>query len=410
MKINFKKIQSLIYALVIIFLSFLFFTNDFGLVDIRKTSVIVGVGIDVEDEAVQVTAQVAVPQPAENGENTQFTGVNGSGQTVSEALNEINARIGFYPKLIFCKLIILGESCQGQDIFKVLDYFYRNEYTQLTPIVAMCKGSAGDLLQSKLPFGETAVVSIERLLSEEAKKTGNVSTVNLKCIGLQQYSPSTSCYMPYIESIDNSAEQGGQESEQSGQEGQGGGSSQSNQPNEQSGSSQGGQTEKQLICSKTAIFSGGNFKGVLNEEEALALNLIRNEIRHTTLSCTADGDMFSLGLRECNGRIKLNIDGGKPKLIISFKAAAQIQDVDKASTPKQAAENKRVPDTVIKSAEENLKEKFDGIVQVMKREDCDFLGIKKLLYRLHYKYYDTFKDTLFDEMKVEYNVKIKSSN
>ena len=104
--IKFKKRYYVIfYWAVIIALLGLYFTNDFGLVDLHKTSVIVAVGIDAEDEDVIVTAQVAVPQPSQSGENIQYTQVQGRGLTVADCLNEINSKTGFYPKLLFCKLI-----------------------------------------------------------------------------------------------------------------------------------------------------------------------------------------------------------------------------------------------------------------------------------------------------------------
>ena len=55
-KINFKRIAAVIYAVVIIAMAFLFFTNDFGLVDIRKTAVIIGAGIDLTQDGISVTA------------------------------------------------------------------------------------------------------------------------------------------------------------------------------------------------------------------------------------------------------------------------------------------------------------------------------------------------------------------
>lgn len=91
-KINFKRIAAVIYAVVIIAMAFLFFTNDFGLVDIRKTAVIIGAGIDLTQDGISVTAQVAIPQPSENGESTQYIEVEGEGVTVADALNEINKR------------------------------------------------------------------------------------------------------------------------------------------------------------------------------------------------------------------------------------------------------------------------------------------------------------------------------
>ena len=115
-----KKCAAIICALAIAGLAFLFFTNDFGLVDLRKTSVVIGVGLDKAGDELELTAQLAVPQPAENGEKTQFSVITGRGATVAEALNEINVRTGFYPKLVFCELILLGESCLSGDVFGTL--------------------------------------------------------------------------------------------------------------------------------------------------------------------------------------------------------------------------------------------------------------------------------------------------
>lgn len=423
-KLNFSKLLTWFYALIIVALTALFFTNDFGLVDIRKTSVIVGTGLDVTDKGIKVTAQLAVPQPSENGENTQFTEVDGEGKTVADALKEINAKTGFYPKLIFCKLIVLGESCKDSNIFELLDYFYRNEYTQLSPVIAMCKGEAGKLLGEKLPFGNTATVSIGRILSDEGKKSGNVSTVNLKIIGVGQYSQSNSCYMPYIESKTTGGEQSNEQGSSSGSGGSSSGG-QSGSSSGSGGSSSGGQSgsssgsqgsssgdssgSTEFICNKTAIFKDGKFAGILTEEQAFALNLINNQIRHVFVPCESEGDTYTLGLRNCNGGIKLSVEGGLPKLTVRFSGTAQVQDVNKPTPPEQAAEVKSLSQNLLNGGRTALMGYFDDLLKVLKSADCDALGIKKLLHRYNYKYYEQLKDEVLQTMQIEYDIKLKSS-
>lgn len=397
-KVTIKKVLSLAYICVVIALSFLYFTNDFGLVDIRKTSVIIGVGIDVEQDEIKLTAQLAVPQPAENGENTQFTEVDGKGATVAEALKEINAKTGFYPKLIFCKLIVLGESCKERDIFALLDYFYRNEYTQLTPIIAMCKGEAGKLMGEQLPFGNTATVSIERLLSDEAKKTGNISTVNLKGIALQQYSESKACYMPYIVSMP----QGGQQSEKPVV---------SSNETGSNGKSQGGEdAPKEFLCNQTAIFSNGIFQGVLSDKDAFALNLLRNDIRHAVISCDVDGVHYVLGLRGCYGTVVPSVKDGKAKLKVKFRAKARLQDESTATSPKDQASEESVKAKVITAARQSLQADFSSMIDEVVKSDCDVLGIRKLLNRKDRKGYEKFGYDFLDKMQVEYDIDIVSAS
>ena len=45
-----RRKTPVIYVLAVIFLTILFFSNDFGLVDIQKTAIVLAVGIDRENE------------------------------------------------------------------------------------------------------------------------------------------------------------------------------------------------------------------------------------------------------------------------------------------------------------------------------------------------------------------------
>ncbi|MDE7400784.1 MAG: hypothetical protein K2N17_01890, partial [Clostridia bacterium] len=194
-----KYALSVVYLLIFAALAFLFFTNDFGLLDLRKTSVVIGVALDIEEDDVVLTAQLAVPQPAENGENTKFNVVTGKGVTVAAALNEVNVKTGFYPKMVFCKLIVLGESCFERDLTDLLDYFYRNEYTGLTLSVAACEGKASELIAQQFPCGNSATDVIDKLLSSEAQASGNVAATTVKELGEKLFSKSASAYMPFLE-------------------------------------------------------------------------------------------------------------------------------------------------------------------------------------------------------------------
>ena len=410
-----RRLSALVYAIVILAMSFLFFTNDFGLVDIRKTAVIIGAGIDLNENGVAVTAQIAVPQPSENGENTQFIEIEGEGVTVADALNEINAKTGFLPKLVFCKLIVLGESCKQKNIFEILDYFYRDDYTQLTPLIAMCKGSAAELLSSQMRFGNTSTVSIERLLSDEAKKSGNASTVNLKMLGKAQYSPAAACFMPYIESSSASVgEQGGSEQGQGGlsQSQSGTGDQSGGQSGGQSGTgqSQGGQGkssgEQEFLCNGTAVFADGMFAGVLTAEQTFALNILNGSVRHVFVPCEAEGNEYVLGLRSCRGGLDVDVSG-EGRIVAQFSAAAQIYDVTKPSDPQSAAEGV-VPPEVLKGAEETIKSRIESLFSTLAEADCDALGVRTMLYKFHYADYGRLKDVILSN-GAEARVKLRSA-
>lgn len=392
-KFDFKRALNVVYAAIILVFTVLFFTNDFGIVDIRKTSVVIGAGIDIVENGVRVTTQLAVPQPSENGENTLYTEVDGQGATVADALKEINTKTGFYPKLIFCHLIVLGESCKEGDIFALLDYFYRNEYTTLTPLVAMCDGDAAEFFKMQPSLGSNATEAVGRILDDEGKKSGNVSTVNLKTIGNGQHSAARSCYMPYITYLKYN---GGDEDEGQGapQTGSGGGS--------QSGG------DSEFICNRTALFTDGKFAGILGEEQAFALNLLKNEIRRAVVACSEGDERYSVGLRNCGGGVGLAIEEGQPKVTISFSATAQVQDKDGQGSPDELAERGVLSPQLLEGCKRELGNYFSSLTDALSSADCDALDIRTMLYRHHYGDYEALKEGILRDMQVEYKIDIKS--
>ena len=412
------------WALVLIMLG-LFFTNDFGLVDIHKTSVAVAVGVDAEGEEVITTAQIAVPQPSQSGDNIKYVEVQGRGLTVADCLNEINSKTGFYPKLLFCKLILLGESCQKQELFRMLGCFYRRNYSELTAQVAMCKGSASEMLAMPATISPENSTAVQRALSEELKKSANVSSVNLKEIAASNYSVSKACYMPFIEAnIEGTSASGGNGDNVGGDKPQGGGSSGGQQSGSGQGGSSGGegsgggQSEQQksggeegeFTARKTAVFADGRFAGLLDEQKSFALNILVNDIRLAVVPCDADEIHYTMGLKQAGGGVDLKIKEGIPKLTVSFKAKAQIQGAKKVMQPDSVKFDDNVKPEVLKAVTEEIQNRLKGLIDLCAEENCDVLGIRQLLHKHSYKYYEAFKDDILSRMQVEYKIDIKSVN
>ncbi len=431
-----KKYIPVLYWAIIIALLGLFFTNDFGLVDIHKTSFIVAVAVDAEDDEVQVTAQIAVPQPSSSGDNTKYIGVQGSGYTIADALNEINAKTGTYPKLLFCKLILIGDSCKDKELFQVLGCFYRRDYSELTALVAMCEGKAQDMLSIQATIDQENSTAIQKVISDELEKSGNVSKATLKSIAESNYSVSESCYMPYIQANvqgtskpggegDNAGgdkaqggqqgggQQGGQ-SQQSGQSQQGGGQQgggqQSGQSQQSGRSQQGGGQPMEFTARQTAIFQGGKFAGILNERQAFALNAIENNVSIAVIPCLVGDVNYTIGLRNLKAGVDFDIKDGKPKLTVNCKAYAHIQGAKKVMLPEEIPGDDVVRPEVLEAAKQAVEERFKNLIELSAETGCDLLGIKKLLHKYHYKYYEAFKDDILTRMAVEYKVNIHSNN
>ena len=424
-----KRYIPILYWAIIIALLGLYFTNDFGLVDIHKTSYIVAVGVDMEEDEVQVTAQLAVPQPSTSGDNTKYLQVQGSGYTIADALNEINAKVGAYPKLLFCKLILIGDSCKDAELFEMLGCFYRRNFSELTAMVAMCEGKAQEMLAKPATIAPENSTAIQKVLSDELEKSGNVSKANLKSIAESNFSVSGYSYMPYIqmnkqgtskpggggdnaggEQVEGGSggEQGGSGSGGSG--GEQGGSGSGGSGGEQGNSGSGGDEPVEFTARQTAIFSNGKFAGILDEQQAFALNVIENDINLAVIPCHLDGIHYTMGLKNIEGGVDFKVDKGIPKLSVSIKATAQVQGAKKVMVPENVVYDDVVSPELLKATEDALEERFKKLIATSIETDCDILGVKKQLHKYNFKYYDAFKNDVLRRMEVEYKIEVKSSN
>lgn len=432
-----RRFSVIFFWILFIALAVMFFTNDFGIVDIHKTSIIVAIGIDSTENEVQVTAQLAVPKPSQSGDNVDYTEVQGSGETVADALNEINAKTGFYPQLQFCKLVLLGDNCKGKSIFQLMGCLYRKNYSELTALVAMCDGKASEFLSMPTATSDMTTTVIQRALADELEKSANVSSVNLKDIALANFSRSKSCYMPFIEaSVQGTSEEGGNgdnvggdkpqigeggssggssgsggggSSSGEGGGGEGGGGSSSGEGGS-SGGSGGNQKPVEFTARKTAIFRNGKFAGILNDQQAFALNVLQYEIGHAVLPCDTSEYHYTLGLGQNESGIDVKIVDGIPEVTLKFSAYGQVVGLKKPVEPKETTRDDKLSPEIIEAANKAVEARFDSLIDVCRQTDCDFLGIKEQIFKYHYRYFEDLKDDALQKMQIKYEVDIKSRN
>jgi hypothetical protein len=103
-----KVFRSKIFLLIFLITVLLFLSNDFKLINVEKTAIITAIAIDKSNEDYLATVQVAVPEATDTNTENQKAVISGKGKTVGEALKDIENATGWYPKLAFCNLIILG--------------------------------------------------------------------------------------------------------------------------------------------------------------------------------------------------------------------------------------------------------------------------------------------------------------
>ena len=349
-----------------------FFSNDFGLVDIQKTAIILAAGIDRTADGFSLTAQIAVPKGSDRTTGgTSSVEIEGQGATVSDCISAIYAKTGWVPKLVFCDLVLLGEEAARENAFDALDFFLRNEYAPDSCLLAVCEGTPAETLKATSAIDDASSLALEKLFSDAAKKSGRVMTTTLREFAIGYYGRSASGYMPYVRMSSQSGAQGG-----SGGQNAAGGQG-----------AAGGQSGQEMIFSaeQTAVFSQGRMTDVLTEAETFAFSLLKGNVYGGTLP----SDGITLAVLRNDGSVSL---AEEPTLqaTLSVDLKVRLAGRDAPSSLENVAKDS-VTEEELAAAESALRGAISALWERCAQSECDLFNLRRTLYRRSAAAYGTWK-------------------
>ena len=395
------------YLLLVIALAFLFFSNDFGLIDVQKTAIVMAVGIDREDDAFILTSQIAIPQPSKQDKSEESVQIVSRGKTISDAFEEINAKTGWYPKLVFCNLIILGENATKQNVFDALDYFLRDEYLSDDCLVATCDGLAKDLLNVTALVDPSGATAMQKILSPHAEEVGATLPTTLREFAIGYFSNSRSAYLPILKTQpqqeeigkENSSasptppasenpnqEQNSNQEKNSGQENQGG-QSKNNQEDSK--------TDKPVFSAgETALFVDGKRVERLTREESFAFGAVTSALRLAKYSVPSADNTCTLIIKQNHPKTHLTLEqSDRLSFKISVVLTAGISDYSKAQNLQNISDVGDVPNGVFAAAEKKMSAEITRVFEKCRLCGCDLFGIQERLFKYEKKHADRLADS-----------------
>lgn len=410
-----RRKTPVIYVLAVIFLTILFFSNDFGLVDIQKTAIVLAVGIDRENEEFIVSSRIAVPSSSgEQKAAADSIQVETRGDTVGAAIQEINMKTGWYPKLVFLNLIVLGETATEKNTFESLDYFLRNDYMSDDCKICCCEGKAGEKLNTKTTAESIPSLSVGKILSEHSATTGLAAVTTLREFAAGYFGVSNSGYMPVLKvdelsggasggSSGNSPDgaSGGTSGEkEGGQSGSGqeatdsGGASETSQGG--SGGESGGKT---FSATETALFSNGVYREKLTKDETFAFLCVNGGVRLATFDAEYGGVNYTLMIKKSKPKIKFFVDDfATPRLSVSLEMIAELQDVSSSQTIVEIAAPGKTKQAVLDEAGKKLTRLIKSVFEKSRANNCDLFDAGKRLQKYESAYYNAYRDNILERL------------
>ena len=396
-------------------LLFAFFSNDFGLVDIQKTAVILAAGIDQTEEGYELTAQISVPKGGESAGGTASVELTGRGETVADCLMQMYANSGWVPKFDFCSLVLLGEETARAGAMPALNYFLHNEYMSDDCAVAACEGRAGELLQKKSAIDDTPSLAIAKLFSGATEKSGATVKNTLREFAVSTLGKAESSFMPYIRAFpDGEGENGGGSAEgSSGNAGSGGGSEESSGGGAGGSGDAGSGADKGeapvlFRAEETALFFRGRMTGLLSAEETFAYNLLMGHVSAGILTVEGeDGLPVSLSIKRGTGKAALS-DGGslRAELSVSLKVLVS----DRAEEDFLAGTETNVATRTDEArAEELLRGSISALWETCGESGCDLFLLARELYRRDPGRYEAEKERFPSGIGADISVTVRGA-
>ena len=375
-----KSKRAVVYFLCILAaLIVAFFTNDFNLVNVQKTAIITAIGIDREENDFLITAVIANPaaqgapsgqdgKGAKSGKTGQdgYAILQGKGGTIAEALEDVNSKTGWYPKLIFCRLLILGETICSGNVFEALDYFLRNEYASDDPLLAATDGKASEALNAQP--AEQAIISeaIEKVLSDQPKRVGAVLTNSLRPFAVSYFSAGSSGYMPVLAI----------QKEESGDV---------------------------FNASETALFQSGKRIGTLTKEQTFALACIKNPLRLASYTIANAGEHNTLIIKQNQRKMRFWVENGLPKMEIKLNVYADL--ADSALTKNLDVLSGRDQQLAVYTAASNtLTQQIEELFSSCKSLSYDAFDAIGKLQKYENNHYPQLKDSLIERLEFHLSV------
>ena len=390
------KIFILIFVAIFIF----YFTSDFALLNIEKTAFIVSLGIDKVENEYAVTAQIAVPETAIGQSSNDESVITANGKTLYEAVTKIGEMTGWYPKLSFCNLIILGESMLLENVFNVVDFFIRSYKVEDSAILCACYGPAKEVLLSHSPLDNISGLSLAKIFVRDYNGASRILTTSIKEFSIGYYSRSESAFMPKVNTVETDV------NSKSGEQS----ASTLSEPSSGSANEQEGKKAPVIYDATTSIFFyKGEVKGELTNDESLCYALTIRNAKDSYISVNSiseDGvkGNFLFGIEKVQNKKYLTFDGGEPTLNIDLNVWLSIIDTDFAEDIDTVSNLGEMTNKMLYDCKKHIETTLVSVFEKTKNSGCDLFKIKNEAYKRHTSEYKKHKLTLLDDCKLKLNI------
>lgn len=412
-----RFIRTYFLPILTAFAMLLFFTHDFGLIDIEHTAIIVALGVDKGDNGqYEISTQIAIPQASASENSNSESIISAKGKTIGEAIDKIAVNTGWYPLFSFCNLIVLGQNALGGNVMDIMNFFIRTDRIPDSATLCVSEVPAKELLLSNTPLDSVSSVAIKKILEQDYAKLDRIANVNVKNFVDGYYSKSSKGYLPLIKKVpsgdgDEAQAKGGSNEKSGGSGGSssGGSGGSSSGGSGGSGGNSGSSDSEVYDASTTIFFSKGIVAGTLSAEETLLFNLknrnsIDTFVKLENIEINGQTTDLLVEIDETHKEYGFKFENDKPVYEVKLEAQCRIESANADFPVSELFPSAKAPENVLEATEKKLIGTFENLYRKLQIADCDLFEIKNALYKFHYPKYKLLKDDILNATKLKVEI------
>lgn len=341
---NVKSIAVVISAVIISVILSVSFQGT----NILERSIILGIGVDYDDNGMLFTAEVVSPGNGSEQIGTYCKTVSVYGNTCGDALQQIAEVTGKEASLGQTVLLILGENfCKNHDFGSVVDFFVMSDGFKENSAICCCKGSAKDFFNNGLALQQSVSIALSQALLNQAESVG-VSSNNLLEFVRSQRELYQTGYINYVEFVPS--------------------------PNTDNNN---GKTQGYVNFNNIVVYRNNRYVCTLDNNATRGLALLDDKVKGETFSVTQDGLTKTVVV---NGKkVDVNVENNDVTFDITLYAKFARTESDESGGPFASKNRKQFSPLVIQSVVDSALEYIDSFIAVTKQYDFDLVNVHEVL-------------------------------
>ena len=317
--------------------------------NILDRAIILGLGVDVCEEGVQLTAEVVSPGNGTEQVGTFSKAITVTGRAIGEAMQELARQTGKEASLGQCVLLILGqEYYQTVDFADTTEYFIKHDSFKENATVCCCEGSAKDFLSNGGALGDSVSLAIATFMLQEADQVAVVDNDLLKFARSQSELHCTG-FLNKVKFV----------------------------PTENKDAQNPEQTLGYFSYDEVVIFNGNKYVCELNKAESQGMSLFFDKVVGDTFVSSADGLAKTLQVNDKKVDYKLSKDSVEITVTLSVRLGRT--DSEEVSGPITAKKDKEIAPQVLNDVQKQAFDKANAFLEKQAEYNFDLIKLHELL-------------------------------